>query len=361
MESSAVLRSFHGTVSQVGSILERPGVVPAHNSSWPASSKSYKLISSPGKRFLTVVSSAKASEATVTAKSEVNNYDEAFLSESTTQSSLEKKTSRNATFPSGFEALVLEVCDETEIAELKLKVGDFEMHVKRNVGVTTAPLANISPTTPPPIPTEPMGVSAPVASSPSPPKPASEKSQPFTNISFGKSSKLAALEASGSNAYVLVSSPTVGSFRRNRTVKGKKQPPICKEGSVIKEGQVIGYLDQFGTELPVKSDVAGEVLKLLFDDGVLSSTHAWKFMMPLVSETHSLLSCHHSTVSSELPPQLRANFPGCIVVGELQGLLFPSSPFYSFPSFCSWPCATQKTWCKFADMYFDIVVQSNLL
>ncbi|KAK1570455.1 hypothetical protein Q3G72_002154 [Acer saccharum] len=260
MESSTVLRSFHysvGSVSQVGSIIERPGVVPVYNNRWAASSKSYKLISSPAKRYLTVVSSAKTSEAAVTAKSE----------ESTTQSSLEKKTRRSAAFPSGFEALVLEVCDETEIAELKLKIGEFEMHVKRNVGAMTAPLANISPTTPPPIPTEPMGVSTPVAPPPSPPKPASEKSTPFINVSFGKSSKLAALEASGSNAYVLVSSPTVGSFRRNRTVKGKKQPPICKEGDVIKEGQVIGYLDQFGTELPVKSDVAGEILKLLFDDG----------------------------------------------------------------------------------------------
>ncbi|KAK2636744.1 hypothetical protein Ddye_031536 [Dipteronia dyeriana] len=260
MESSTVLRSFHyslGTVSQVGSILERPGMVPVHNSHWATSSKSYKLISAPAKRYLTVVSSAKTSEAAVVAKSE----------ESTIQSSLVKKTPRSATFPSGFEALVLEVCDETEIAELKLKIGEFEMHVKRNVGVMTAPLANISPTTPPPIPTEPMGVSTPVTPPTSPPKPASEKSTPFINVSFGKSSKLAALDASGSNAYVLVSSPTVGSFRRNRTVKGKKQPPICKEGDLIKEGQVIGYLDQFGTELPVKSDVAGEILKLLFNDG----------------------------------------------------------------------------------------------
>ncbi|KAF2296344.1 hypothetical protein GH714_037458 [Hevea brasiliensis] len=112
-----------------------------------------------------------------------------------------------------------------------------------------------------------MDVSASVAPTPSPPKTSTEKATPFTNVSFGKSSKLAALEASGATGYVLVASPTVGSFRRNRTVKGKRQPPIFKEGDIIKEGQVIGYLDQFGTELPVKSDVAGEVLKLLFDDG----------------------------------------------------------------------------------------------
>ncbi|XVE52428.1 hypothetical protein DITRI_Ditri02bG0121500 [Diplodiscus trichospermus] len=187
--------------------------------------------------------------------------------DSNKQGSLEKKTSQNATFPNGFEALVLEVCDETEVAELKMKIGDFEMHLKRKVGATKAPLSNISPTTAPPIPTKPMNETAAATPTPSPPKPSPGSPTPFKNVAFGKSSKLAALEASGSSNYVLVSSPIVGTFRRGRTVKGKKQPPICKEGDLIKEGQVIGFLDQFGTELPVKSDVAGEVLKLLFDGG----------------------------------------------------------------------------------------------
>jgi biotin carboxyl carrier protein len=178
---------------------------------------------------------------------------------------LEKKP-QSATFPNGFEALVLEVCDETQIAELKLKVGDFEMQLKRNIGATKAPLSNISPVTPPPIPTKPMNVST-SAAPPTPPPNPSEKTSPFRNVSLRKSSKLAALEASGSNAYVLVSSPTIGKFRSGRTVKEKRQPPICKEGDVIKEGQVIGYVEQLGTELPVKSDVGGEVLKILFNDG----------------------------------------------------------------------------------------------
>ncbi|XP_044509314.1 biotin carboxyl carrier protein of acetyl-CoA carboxylase-like [Mangifera indica] len=262
MESSATLRSFNysiGTIPHVGSLLERPGMVSVQSSCWHGLSKFHKLIASPVKRYRTVVSGAKTSEATVAAKSEVS-------SGSATQSSLEKNTLRNATFPSAVEALVLEVCDETEVAELKLKVGDFEMHMKRNVGATKVPMSNISPTTAPPIPSKPMDVSAPAATPPAP-KPSKEKTSPFANVSFGKSPKLVAFEASGPNGYVLVSSPTVGSFRRNRTVKGKKQPPICKEGDVIKEGQIIGYLDQFGTELPVKSDVAGEVLKLLFNDG----------------------------------------------------------------------------------------------
>ncbi|KAL4299133.1 hypothetical protein AHAS_Ahas17G0070400 [Arachis hypogaea] len=181
----------------------------------------------------------------------------------------EKNPSQAASFPYGFEALVTEVCDETQIAELKVKVGEFEMHMKRNIGVVKAPLSNISPTTAPHVPSKPMVESAPAtpAPSPQPPKPSPAKTNPFLNDATVKSSKLAALDASGPNTYVLVSSPTVGSFRRGRTVKGKKQPPICKEGDYIKEGQVIGYLDQFGTSLPVKSDVSGEVFKLLFQDG----------------------------------------------------------------------------------------------
>ncbi|GMI72626.1 biotin/lipoyl attachment domain containing 1, BCCP-Like Protein 3 [Hibiscus trionum] len=262
MESSAVLGSFHPHCS-----LERPGTVRIYSGSWPASRKSCLsgLIFGeknhfPKKRNVILISCVKTPEATVTAKSNVT-------SDCTKRGSLEKKTSRTANFPNGFEALVLEVCDETEVAELKMKIGDFEMHLKRNVGFTNAPLSNISPITAPPIPTKPMNESVAATPPPSPPKPSAEKVTPFKNTDFSKSSKLAALEASGSNNYVLVPSPIVGTFRRGRTVKGKKQPPICKEGDLIKEGQVIGFLDQFGTELPVKSDVAGEVLKLLFDDG----------------------------------------------------------------------------------------------
>ncbi|KAK8531744.1 hypothetical protein V6N13_131103 [Hibiscus sabdariffa] len=266
MESSAALRSFHCAVPQANCSLERPITFRMSSGCWQNSRKSCApglmvggKNNSSTRRTAILTASAKISEATVTAK----------LNDSTSQGSLEKKSPQNATFPNGFEALVLEVCDETEIAELKMKIGDFEMHLKRNVGATKAPMSIISPTTAPPIPSEPMNETAAATAPqpPSPPKPSPEKPAPFKNGSFGKSSKLAALEASGSSNYVLVPSPIVGTFRRGKTIKGKRQPPICKEGDLIKEGQLIGFLDQFGTELPVKSDMAGEVLKILFNDG----------------------------------------------------------------------------------------------
>jgi len=88
------------------------------------------------------------------------------------------------------------------------------MHLKRNVGAAKAPLISSTPL--PPIPTPPMEVSAAVPPSPSPSKSSVEKTTPFTNVSFGKSSKLAALEASGASGYVLVASPTVSNVTREQ-------------------------------------------------------------------------------------------------------------------------------------------------
>ncbi|KAL5076679.1 hypothetical protein RYX36_015663 [Vicia faba] len=256
MDSTAAIRSFHypiGTMSHLRSSIDRAAVVPCHKVRWSSS----KCVYSHTRGKKTLVSCAKTVEAI-----NITNSDD-----STLQSSLEKKPLQTATFPNGFEALVLEVCDETEIAELKLKVGEFEMHLKRNIGATKAPLSNISPTIPPPIPSEPMDETARATPQPLPPKSSPEKTNPFANVTPQKSSKLTALEASGTNTYVLISSPTVGLFRRGRTIKGKKLPPICEEGDLIKEGQVIGYVDQFSTSLPVKADVAGEVLKILVEEG----------------------------------------------------------------------------------------------
>ncbi|KAI5574714.1 hypothetical protein BDE02_10G162700 [Populus trichocarpa] len=99
MESSLLLRSFQCTLHTQGLTVGR------------------KLISYPVKRDRRLVSCVKTSEAPAIAKTDDSNK----------QGSLEKNSQRNATFPNGFEALILDVCDETEVAELKLKVGDFEM------------------------------------------------------------------------------------------------------------------------------------------------------------------------------------------------------------------------------------------
>ncbi|XP_026660535.1 biotin carboxyl carrier protein of acetyl-CoA carboxylase isoform X4 [Phoenix dactylifera] len=246
MEAAAVLRSFRGgvrTKQPSESFLEKPAVAHVSNVSNVALktpfSGGFMVAQGWNRTFLPYL---KASKTNSVLTSE----------DRSSQEPLEKISVQNSTFPIGFE------------------IGDFEMHLKRDIESPRAPSPGthiVSPTTAPPIPSQPMNESGaaaqPVVSQKSP----TAATSPFANISSAKASKLVALEASASNAYVLVSSPTVGTFQRGRTLKGKKQPPSCKEGDVIKEGQIIGFLDQFGNELPVKSDVAGEVVKVLCQDG----------------------------------------------------------------------------------------------
>ncbi|KAL0303918.1 UNVERIFIED_CONTAM: hypothetical protein Sradi_6259900 [Sesamum radiatum] len=233
MESAAVLRSSSyvvSTSSHLKSVLERPGMITTNNSAFcnPSRLPVYggKITSSTSRHSALLVSCVKTSETTVTAKSK-GNSNGAFLSDSQQHGLSENKSSPSATLP---RALLSEVCDETEIAELKFKIGAFEFHMKRKIdGPKSLHLLF--------------------------PKQLHHQHQ---------ATKLAALEASGSSSYVIVSSPTVGSFRRARTLKGKKQPPACKEGDMIKEGQIVGFLDQFGTQLPVKKLLVMEIPSLLY-------------------------------------------------------------------------------------------------
>ncbi|URE27464.1 Biotin carboxyl carrier protein of acetyl-CoA [Musa troglodytarum] len=135
-------------------------------------------------------------------------------SENSSQGPLEKKAVWRSTFPNGFEELILTVCDETSIAELSMKVGNFEMHLKRDIGISEALTSTIStivsPTTAPPIPSEPMCVSTTAPAQQDVPKePVLPETSPFSDIYSSKALKLAALGASSSNAYVLISSPSV--------------------------------------------------------------------------------------------------------------------------------------------------------
>lgn len=270
MESVAALRSFSnssGLVPIVWHSREKPSIVPAYNSRWISPRPYFHGLTSaaqlshfPTRRDGMLVSCAKTSASTEKSNSDVSLNGCA-------QQAIEKKTVWSATFPTALEELILDVCDETEVAELKLKIGDFEMHLKRNIAATVPPMSNISPATSPPTPSEPMVTIAPEIPPTPPPQSSPGKSNPFMNVFAETSSKLTALNASGASGYVLVPSPMVGSFRRGRLLKGKRLPPSYKEGDVIKQGQVVGYVDQFGGEKPVKSDVGGLVVKILSSDG----------------------------------------------------------------------------------------------
>ncbi|KAJ4952666.1 hypothetical protein NE237_029498 [Protea cynaroides] len=162
--------------------------------------------------------------------------------------------------PNSFEvqSLVTEICDTTSVAEFELKLCGFRLHVTRNLaGKSEPPPPSNSVPTSSSITTETpdLNVSA------STPSLAISKPVPY----LGGIQTL--LDKAMDEGLVILKSPRVGYFRRSRTIKGKRAPPSCKEKQIVKEGQVICYIEQLGGEIPIESDVSGEVVKILREDG----------------------------------------------------------------------------------------------
>lgn len=158
--------------------------------------------------------------------------------------------------------LLTEICDTTSIAEFELKLNGFHLHVTRSLS------AGIDPSPPPPSPSGSTSLGADTAAE----VPAVNGSVSTSSLAIfkagpseGDSGTL--LERAADEGLVIIQSPKVGFFRRSRTIKGKRAPPSCKEKQVVKEGQVICYIEQLGGEIPVESDVSGEVIRILCEDG----------------------------------------------------------------------------------------------
>lgn len=161
--------------------------------------------------------------------------------------------------PSSFqvESLLSEICDTATVAEFELKFGGFRLYVLRD-------LAGKHNSSSPP-------TSTLVGSNTTVQPHDSNGSASAHSLAISKSepsgeSRTLQEEATDKGLRIL-NSPRVGFFRRSRTIKGKRAAPPCKENQVVKEGQVLCYIEQLGGEIPIESDVAGEVVKILKKDG----------------------------------------------------------------------------------------------
>lgn len=157
------------------------------------------------------------------------------------------------------ESLVTEICD-TSIVEFKLNLGGFQLHVKRDVDGNDSE-------TPPPAAFLPFhaGFSNGI---PHQNGSASSSSLAIVKQDSSSSGEIQhAIDANSDEGLFMLPSPTVGLFRRCRTIKGKKTPPSCNEKQQVNEGQVLCCIEQLGTETPIESDVTGEIVKILRYDG----------------------------------------------------------------------------------------------
>ncbi|KAK6267927.1 hypothetical protein QUC31_012087 [Theobroma cacao] len=162
---------------------------------------------------------------------------------------------------SGVESLVRDICDTTSVAEFELKLGGFRLYIMRDLAGKSEP--------PPAIPSPPP-VSVSTSKTVEAPDSNGSVSTPTLAITKPLSSSgriQLLLDKAADEGLVILQSPKVGFFRRSRTIKGKRAPPSCKEKQTVKEGQVLCYIEQLGGEIPIESDVSGEVIKILRDDG----------------------------------------------------------------------------------------------
>lgn len=154
--------------------------------------------------------------------------------------------------------LLTKLCESSSIGELELNLAGFHLRVVRG---STKKIRTL----PPPIP-----ASASVNTVTEAPK--SNRSVSSSTLAISKpvpssGSIQRFLDKAADEGLVIIQSPKVGFFRRSRTIKGKRASPSCKEKQKVEEGQVICYIEQLGGELPIESDVSGEVIKILREDG----------------------------------------------------------------------------------------------
>ncbi|TYI60150.1 hypothetical protein E1A91_D10G085500v1 [Gossypium mustelinum] len=183
------------------------------------------------------------------------------LGDDSKETKMSGSTSQLIPSSSGVESLVRDICSTTSIAEFELKLGGFRLYMVRNLAGNSEP--------PPPI-LSPPPVSVSTNKTVEAPKSNGTVSTPSSVITrpLSSSGRIESfLDKAADEGLVILQSPKVGFLMRSRTIKGKRAPPSCKEKQIVKEGQVLCYIEQLGCEIPIASDVSGEVIKILQEDG----------------------------------------------------------------------------------------------
>jgi biotin carboxyl carrier protein len=158
------------------------------------------------------------------------------------------------------EDLLNVLCEETDIAEVELKMGGFKMKVRRSLkgGAAAAAAAPVAAAAP-----APAAAAAPVAAA----APSFDAESSYDDGDDADGSVLA------------ITAPKVGTLRRGRFIKGKQvgKANVVEIGDTVKKGQVIAYIEQLGTHWPVECPQAGEIVSFVVDDG-----EAVEYLQPVV-------------------------------------------------------------------------------
>lgn len=134
---------------------------------------------------------------------------------------------------------LIKFVSKSEVAEVNLKLKDFEIKIK-NIGgqtITYAPQPMMQPQ---------MPMAAPVAQPAAPSAPATEKTETEDN-----------------SKYVTVKSPMIGTFYRS---SGPGKDPFVSVGDSVSTGSVLCIVEAMKLFNEIESEVSGKIVKILVDD-----------------------------------------------------------------------------------------------
>lgn len=138
---------------------------------------------------------------------------------------------------------LLKSVNKSNISELSIKDGDFEITIKQ---ANTEYVAVQPAMVPQQMMQQPMAVAAPAA-------------QPAAAIAPPAAEQPA---AGGSNT-ITIKSPMIGTFYRSSS---PEKPPFITVGDEVKTGQVICIIEAMKLFNEIESEVSGRIVKVLVDD-----------------------------------------------------------------------------------------------
>jgi acetyl-CoA carboxylase biotin carboxyl carrier protein len=138
---------------------------------------------------------------------------------------------------------LIEFLKEQDIAEFELERGDVKVRIKR--GLPSSPAETRYLAVPTSVPPAAVGIPSTVIASPQPP--VSEPVKPAVEEDFHQ-----------------VRSPIVGTFYE---APSPGAPPFIKLGDFVEVGQVLCIVEAMKLMNEIESDIAGEVVKKLVNNG----------------------------------------------------------------------------------------------
>lgn len=136
---------------------------------------------------------------------------------------------------------LIKFVSKSEVAEVNLKLKDFEIKIK-NIGGQTVSYA------PQPMMQQPMMMQAPQAAAPAA-SPAPAESSPAA--------------AEDNSKYITVKSPMIGTFYRS---SGPGKDPFVSVGDSVSPGSVLCIVEAMKLFNEIESEVSGKIVKILADD-----------------------------------------------------------------------------------------------